>query len=121
MRPGRTAALRVLLRTLRGAGEHSLRARLAALPRLFRAATSGSYRGWDRRRCLGLLIGVLYVVSPVDLVPELVLSLFGFADDALVAAWVAGAVLAEVDGFLDWERTERKLVRGDVVQGPNFR
>ena len=121
MRPGRTAALRVLLRTLRGAGEHSLRERLAALPRLLRAATSGSYRDWDRRRCLGLLIGVVYVVSPVDLVPELVLSLFAFADDALVAAWVAGAVLAEVDGFLDWEQTERRVVRGDVVQGPIVR
>jgi len=116
MRPGRAAALRVLLETLRGSGVHGLRARLAALPRLVRAATSGSYRGWDRRRVLGLMVGVVYVVSPVDLVPEVLLGFFGLADDALVAAWLAGAVLAEVDGFLDWENAERKVVRGDVLR-----
>lgn len=116
MRPGRVAALRVLLETLRGDGTHGLGRRLAALPRLLQAATSGTYRGWDRRRVLGLLVGALYVLSPVDLVPEVALGLFGLADDGLVAAWLAGAVLAEVDGFLDWERSEQKVVRSDVVR-----
>ena len=95
MKPRRIAALRVLLETVRGDGTYELRHRLGALPRLFRSASSGSYRGWDSRRVLGL---------------------FGLADDALVAAWLAGAVLAEVDGFLDWEKAEQKVVRGDVLR-----
>jgi uncharacterized membrane protein YkvA (DUF1232 family) len=116
MKPRRIAALRVLLETVRGDGTYELRHRLGALPRLFRSASSGSYRGWDSRRVLGLVVGAVYVLSPVDVVPEVVLGLFGLADDALVAAWLAGAVLAEVDGFLDWEKAEQKVVRGDVLR-----
>lgn len=116
MKPGRVAALKVLLDTLRGDGTYGLGRRLRALPRLLRAATGGSYRGWDRGRVVGLAVGALYVVSPVDVVPELLLNVFGLADDALVAAWLAGAVLAEVDGFLDWERSEEKVVRSDVLR-----
>lgn len=116
MKPGRAAALRVLLETLRGDGTYGLVRRLRALPRLLRSATSGSYHGWDQRRVVGLAVGALYVLSPVDLAPELLLGLFGLADDALVAAWLAGAVLAEVDGFLAWEESEQKVVRGDVLR-----
>ena len=61
-------------------------------------------------------MGAVYVLSPVDVVPEVLLGVLGLADDALVAAWLAGAVLAEVDGFLDWEEKERKVVTGDVVR-----
>lgn len=116
MRPGRAAALKVLLETVRGDSTHSVGDRLAALPRLVRAVTGGTYSGWDRQRVLGLAVGTLYVVSPVDLVPEVLLGVFGMADDALVAAWVAGAVLAEVDGFLAWEDAESKVVDGDVLR-----
>lgn len=116
VRPGRVAALRVLLETMRGDGTHGLGRRLAAVPRLLRSATGGTYRGWDHRRVLGLVVGAVYVLSPVDVVPEVLLGIFGLADDALVAAWLAGAVLAEVDGFLDWEESEGKVVHGDVVR-----
>ncbi len=116
MASGRVAALRVLVETVRGDGTYGLGRRLGALPRLLRAATSGTYRGWDRRRALGLLVGALYVLSPVDLVPELLFNVLGLADDALVAAWLAGALLAEVDGYIRWEEQEQRVVQGDVVR-----
>jgi uncharacterized membrane protein YkvA (DUF1232 family) len=115
MRPGRVAALRVLLETLRGGGPYGLAQRLGALPRLLLQAVRGGYRGWDRRRAAGVALGLLYVVSPVDLVPEALLGIFGLADDALVAAWLAGSVLSEVDRFLDWEKARDRVVRGSVV------
>ncbi|WP_380168003.1 YkvA family protein [Jannaschia sp. R86511] len=115
MRPGRVAALRVLIDALRGDGPYGLAQRLAALPRLVVGAARGAYGGWDRRRVLGVVLGLAYVVSPVDVVPELFLGVFGLADDALVAAWLAGAVLSEVDHFLDWERARDRVVRGTVA------
>lgn len=116
MKPGRVAALRVLMETVRGDGTYGLGRRLGALPRLLRSATSGRYRGWDPRRVTGLVVGALYVLSPVDIVPEVLLGVFGMADDALVAAWLAGALLAEVDGFIGWEESEQKVVHGDVLR-----
>lgn len=115
MRAGRVAALRVLLEAFRGEGRYGLARRLGAVPRLLLRALRGSYREWDARRAAMVVLGALYVVSPVDLVPEVLLGLFGVADDALVAAWVAGAVLSEVDHFLDWEKAEERVVRGSVV------
>lgn len=115
MKPGRVAALRVLLDALRGEGRYGLGQRLSALPRLLGRALRGSYRGWDRSRAVTVVIGALYVLSPVDLVPEALLGIFGLADDALVAAWLAGAVLSEVDAFLDHERAEERVVQGNLV------
>lgn len=115
MRPGRAAALRVLLEVFRGEGRYRLGQRVAALPRLLGRALRGSYRGWDRTRAVTVVLGALYVLSPVDLMPEALLGLFGLADDALVAAWLAGAVLSEVDAFLDFEKAEERVVQGSVV------
>ena len=39
-----------------------------------------------------------YIASPIDFVPELFLTVFGLADDALMVAWLAGSVLAETSG-----------------------
>lgn len=115
MRPGRVAALRVLLEVFRGGGSYGLRQRVGALPRLLTGMVRGRYRGWDRGRVVAVLAGLVYVVSPIDLVPEVLLGIFGLADDALVAAWVAGAVLSEVDAYLDWEHAEARVVPGSVV------
>jgi uncharacterized membrane protein YkvA (DUF1232 family) len=66
---------------------------------------------------LGLLIlAGAYLVSPVDLVPEAVTSLFGLVDDGVVALWLGGALLVETQRFLEWERDGRpRIVDGELV------
>jgi hypothetical protein len=103
----RTTALMALARALRagpGSTEPGIGERLRALPRLVRATLSGQYSGTTRGRLVLLVVGLLYVLSPVDLIPELFLPLVGLADDAVVVTWLAGRVLAETADFLDWER-----------------
>ena len=63
----------------------------------------------------GLLGAVLYVVSPLDLVPEAILPLVGLGDDAIVIAWIATALVNQTEGFLAWERQREQTVRGDVI------
>ena len=76
--------------------------RLAALPRMLWATARGRYDGGVR---LFLMAAAgLYIVSPVDLLPELFLSVFGLIDDAVVVTWLVGAVLAETERFLEWEK-----------------
>lgn len=116
----KTTAFVALARALRGAGRDGspgVGERLTALPRLVVATLSGRYRGTTRGQ-LGLIaLGVLYAVSPVDLVPEAIIPLIGLADDAFVVTWVAGRVLAETEAFLRWEKAEPSARRPDVVPG----
>lgn len=88
-------------------GTPSLAARVAAVPRMVGSVLRGEFRGLSAGRLLALAAGVAYVVSPVDLVPEGLLSVFGLADDAVVLAWLATALVADTEGFLAWERGGR--------------
>jgi uncharacterized membrane protein YkvA (DUF1232 family) len=104
----RWAAVRSLANAVRIAvrpGGPSLGERVASLPRLVRATFRGEYTGTSRRRLLMLLGAVLYVVSPVDFVPEALLSVFGLIDDAFVLSWIAAVVVTETESYLAWERT----------------
>ena len=57
-----------------------------------------------------------YVVSPVDLLPEAVLSVVGLADDAVVLAWFATALVQDTDDFLAWEARRKSTVRGQRLR-----
>lgn len=84
-------------------GSPGLGMRLAALPRMFRSALSGRYQGLTLSR-LGLMAAaVAYIVSPLDLIPEAALLMFGTVDDALVLSWLAAAFVTETESYLAWE------------------
>lgn len=114
----RTAAFTALGRALTSGarGGPPLRRRLAAVPRLIRASMRGEYDGGKRLAMVAA--GLVYVVSPIDLVPEGLLLLVGLADDAVMVAWLAGAVLSETERFLEWERRSAAVVAGQVLEEP---
>jgi len=119
------SAVARVLRDARRPGSPGLGERFAALPRLLRAAASRRYHGLPTGRLALMALAVAYILSPVDLMPEALFWVFGVADDAAVAAWLAGAVLLETDRFLVWERTDpdnastegASVVQGQVVSG----
>lgn len=63
-------------------------------------------------RLLLMAAASLYIVSPIDAIPEAVFLLFGLVDDAVVVAWLVGALLSETERFLEWEKAQG---RGPVV------
>jgi uncharacterized membrane protein YkvA (DUF1232 family) len=83
-------------------GTPGLGRRIGALPRLIKASVTGKYDGFWR--LVGMVVAAIYIVSPIDLIPELIFGPFGLIDDAAVAAWLAGAILSETERFLTWER-----------------
>ena len=87
------------------AGGPTLGERLSALPRLVGDSARGRYPGLSRARLAGLGLAVLYLLSPVDLLPELLLPLLGLGDDAIVALWLAGTFFEQSGRYLHWERT----------------
>ena len=86
------------------------------------ATLNGKFPG-ATKSAVGLsLLGIVYVISPLDLVPELFLGPFGLADDAGILAMSVGYLVASSDRYLHWrlgttgpETTTQH--DGDVVQG----
>jgi uncharacterized membrane protein YkvA (DUF1232 family) len=116
----RAAAVKALAQALmgaRGPGQPGIGDRLRAVPRMLSQGFGGQYPYLKKSRVALVLFGFLYVLSPVDLVPEVILPLIGLGDDALVVAWLAGAVLSETDAFLSWEKSRSTVVDGDIVTG----
>ena len=116
VRWGAFRSLATAFRTATRTGTPGVGARLASLPRLVRATVRGEYAGTTRRRLLGIVGALLYVVSPIDLVPEMLLSFLGLADDALVISWIAASLINETESFLRWERDREGPVRGHVIR-----
>lgn len=117
--PRRIAAFHALWRAItqsRRPGAPGFGDRLRALPRMLAGTVSGTYPELGRGRLALLVLAIAYLVSPVDLVPELFLSLLGLADDAVVALWLGGAFLGETERYLDWERA-RPTVSGPPADG----
>lgn len=99
------AALWAALRRQRRPDAPGIWEQMAALPRLIKQTLKGTYPGMDRSRLLMMVGALLYIVSPIDLVPESMFLFLGLTDDAFVLTWLAGMILAETEGFLAWEGT----------------
>lgn len=110
-------ALRDAVRGLDRPGAPGIVARLRAVPRMIALGLGGRYPHLAKGRLALAALAVVYLISPVDAVPELLLPLIGLGDDALVAAWLAGVLLSETETFLDWEGRTSTVLVGEVV-GP---
>ncbi len=87
------------------------------MPRMIKASLRGEYDGG--LRIFLMAAASLYVVSPLDAIPELFLSIFGLIDDAFVVAWLTGTLLSETERFLEWEKTKGRgpsVVAAQVVR-----
>lgn len=71
------------------------------LIRLVVAYARGHYREIPPDALVVVVAGLVYVVSPVDLIPDFMPG--GFADDAAVIVWIVKTVRAELDAFRAWE------------------
>ena len=76
---------------------------LPLLGRLLRAWRAGVYRGLSPRTFLALVGALLYLVSPIDLVPDFIPGI-GFIDDAVVLALLVQSLAQDLTAFRVWEQ-----------------
>jgi uncharacterized membrane protein YkvA (DUF1232 family) len=115
MRWGAFLSLVNAFRTATRPGTPGVGARLASLPRLVWATCRGEYQGTSRLRLLLIAGAVVYLISPIDLVPVVLLPLIGVSVDALIISWIAASLINETESFLVWERNRARTVRGEIV------
>jgi uncharacterized membrane protein YkvA (DUF1232 family) len=80
-----------------------VKADLQTLLRLLQAYGDGEYRDVSGRNLALAGLGLFYLVSPLDVLPDFIPG--GFADDAAVIGFVLKKVRAELVKFESWERS----------------
>ena len=76
---------------------------LKTMVRLVTAYAKGDYRDISAETLLLVVGALIYVVSPIDLIPDAIPGV-GLLDDVAVVTWVVGRVRRELDDFRAWER-----------------
>jgi len=70
--------------------------------RMVRAYISGEYRELPWRTLIILVAGILYFVTPLDLIPDFIPAL-GFVDDISVIFWIFKSFSEDLDKYQEWE------------------
>ncbi len=74
------------------------------LVRLVRSYATGEYRQIQTSTIISGLAVLLYVVSPIDLIPDFI-PVVGFLDDLSLVSWFIGKFHGEITRFREWEKT----------------
>jgi len=93
-------------------GSWSWRDRITALPAVARSALSGTGQV-SRPAFLLAVSGLLYVLSPLDFLPEALLGPFGLGDDLAIAAVALAFLARAADQVLTGDPAD--VVEGTVV------
>ena len=80
----------------------SLRADVPRLIRLASAIARGQYRKLPWKSVFFVAAGLLYFVTPADLIPDFILGT-GFLDDAVIVAYAMKAIRDDLARFEEWE------------------
>ena len=62
---------------------------------------TGEYKNYDTTRLLIILAALIYVVSPLDLVPDFVPG--GLIDDATIVGWAFKEAAEELERYRIWK------------------
>lgn len=80
--------------------EFADRVRLAI--RMVRAYISGEYRELPWRTLIILVAGILYFVTPLDLIPDFI-PVLGYVDDISVIFWIFKSFSDDLENYQEWE------------------
>jgi uncharacterized membrane protein YkvA (DUF1232 family) len=96
-------------------GEEGLgfREKIGLLSRLIKAYVAGEYRQIPTKTLISTLAGLVYFVSPIDFIPD-VLPVLGFADDIALMVWLFNSLNSDLENFRDWERQQQRAT-GKVI------
>ncbi|WP_350346180.1 YkvA family protein [Heyndrickxia faecalis] len=81
--------------------------KIRVLFQLIRAWAKGEYRTVPYRTILMIVIGLIYFVSPIDIIPDF-LAGAGLVDDTAVLAFLLTQVTPDLEKFLQWKNKRDK-------------
>ncbi|MFI7423554.1 YkvA family protein [Nonomuraea sp. NPDC049684] len=93
-------------------GTPGMLTRVRAIPRMIGAVTRGRYDGMGKGKLALMALGVVYILSPVDVIPDF-LVLIGVADDFGVFLWLIASLLGESGRYVEHER---RIIQGRLAE-----
>lgn len=65
----------------------------------------GSYKGLGKKNLLMIVAGLIYLVNPLDIVPDFIFGI-GFADDLSVLVYIISKLSEEMAKYRFWKKGE---------------
>ncbi|NML64777.1 DUF1232 domain-containing protein [Hymenobacter sp. RP-2-7] len=84
--------------------------------RLVRSYASGDYRELKTTTIISGLAVLLYVLAPVDLIPDFI-PVVGWLDDLSLVSWFAGKFHTELAQFRAWEDRQAQPAASEPARG----
>jgi uncharacterized membrane protein YkvA (DUF1232 family) len=75
--------------------------KILLLVNLIKSYASGEYRDIETKNLVLILAALIYLVSPIDFIPDFI-PILGFADDIALLTFVYNAMTDEIDKFEVW-------------------
>lgn len=78
---------------------------LQTIVRLLNAYAKKDYTGISKLNAVLSLAALLYFLSPIDLIPDILA--IGLLDDLALLTWVYKNMSSEIDAFIEWEDSKK--------------
>ena len=101
-------------------GRNGLFAKVPHLIRMVKAAKKGDYK-MDVKSILIPSIAIIYILSPLDIIPDWLLGI-GSIDDFAILALTLPFIMKELDKFIAWENeqkikvSENKVIDAEIIE-----
>lgn len=100
--------LATLRKYLHSGGVFKIRKDLILLSDYVSDIVHGRYHDYNKSSIVLALAGIIYVISPLDIIPDFLF--FGFVDDIAIITWAVSKIGGELSKYAQWKDA---LVSGD--------
>jgi len=76
--------------------------------RMIKKSFSGEYSSFSNKTMLSLVFGLLYFVTPMDVVPDFI-PLLGFSDDLSIIYFIIKNFKSDIEAFKVWELNQQPV------------
>lgn len=79
--------------------------KVSSLFRMSKMALNGEYAGVPKAKVILGSLAIVYLLSPIDIIPD-ALPFLGFVDEAALLLWLVRNAADEVERFEQWEKAQ---------------
>ena len=90
-------------------GMQQLQDYVATFTRMIKAYRDGRYQAAPWKSLLLVTAGIIYFVSPLDLIPDFI-PVLGYMDDITILVWIANSLKSDMEAFEEWESAHAEPV-----------
>jgi uncharacterized membrane protein YkvA (DUF1232 family) len=94
----------------------SLKENASDIRRMLASYYEGKYKAIPWSTVVKAVLGMIYFVSFVDIIPDFIPAI-GLLDDFVVIAWVVSAIRDDLDKFKNWESQQPTIIHVENQHG----